>query len=335
VVSLAANVGENLVQVSDLAVTYISERTAPVHALDGVSFEVRAGEAIGILGESGSGKSTLGLALLRLLPDYARYERGTIHFDGQDLLALPESGLGKIRGARIAHIPQDPALALNPVMRVGVQIAEVLRAHAELTKASRRGRVEELLREVGFDDPAQIGSAYPHQLSGGQRQRVVIAQAIACRPSLVIADEPTSKLDAALQAEVIALLAQIRRRHQMAFLMISHDPAVLADFSDRIFVMYAGQIVEKGNVADIFRDPLHPYTQGLVGLSKEWANRFDASGRRLLPTLSGDPPDLSCASTACRFEPCCRERMEICANSVPADLLPRPSHHVSCFKYEQ
>ena len=255
-----------LAVVEKLSVSYHPEGGRPVHALDRASLEIRPGELVGVLGESGSGKSTLATAMLRLLPADARCDSGSIRFQNRDLFALSETELRRIRGAAIALIPQDPALALNPVMQVGVQIAEVLRAHFSMTQRERRARVDELLAEVGFDQPRRIDRAYPHQLSGGQRQRIVIAQAMACRPALVIADEPTSKLDASLQAEILSLMREIGRRHQTAFLLISHDPTVLAGFVDRIVVMYAGRVVEEGRTAEIFRAPLHPYTQALVRL---------------------------------------------------------------------
>ena len=260
-------VAELLVRVEQLSVTYLPDSDQPIRALDSVSLEIRPGERIGILGESGSGKSTLAAAILRLLPGDARYDSGTIRFRDQDVLTLSESALRQIRGAAIALIPQEPALALNPVIRAGDQISEVLRAHLPMSRRDRKARIEELLTEVGFDQPQSIYTAYPHQLSGGQRQRIVIAQAIACKPQLVIADEATSKLDASLQAEVIDLMLQISRRYGMAFVVISHDPTVLAGFADRIVVMQAGRILEEGCTTDIFRRPVHPYTKGLVRLS--------------------------------------------------------------------
>jgi oligopeptide/dipeptide ABC transporter ATP-binding protein len=324
---------ESLAQVCDLTVTYCPEGQPPVPALDSVNLDIRSGEVIGILGESGSGKSTLALALLRLLPGHAQYNRGTVRFLGHDLSSLSESELGKLRGAEIALVPQDPSLTLNPVMRVGTQISEVLRAHAELTRSQRSDRVAELLQEVGFENPAQIGSAYPHQLSGGQRQRVAIAQAIACRPALVIADEPTSKLDASLQADIVGLMADIRERHGVAFIVISHDPALFWDFADRIAVMYAGQIVEQGTTENIYQRPLHPYTQALVALARSCSGSFSGQSRRQLPMIVGEPADLTCGIFGCRFEPRCPERMQICACRDPEELTPTPSHHVSCFKY--
>ncbi|MGC2246393.1 MAG: ABC transporter ATP-binding protein, partial [Terriglobales bacterium] len=236
-----------------MSVTYALRDGARIHAVDDLSLAINPGEVVGILGESGCGKSTLANAILRLLPGHANCEQGTILFRGRDLLAMSESKLREIRGREISVIPQDPALTLNPVLNAGSQIAEVLRAHLQLPAKDRRARVLQLLAEVGFDHPKEIYGAYPHQLSGGQRQRVAIAQAISCSPALTIADEPTSKLDAPLQAEIVALLVRIRREHGIAIVMISHDPAVFAGFADRMAVMYAGRIVEIGTTAQIFR----------------------------------------------------------------------------------
>jgi oligopeptide/dipeptide ABC transporter ATP-binding protein len=324
--------GQILLEVSDLAVTYASDRDRPVYALESATFEIASGQAIGILGESGSGKSTLALALLRLLSPVASYRSGSVRFCGRDLFRISEAELRTVRGAEIALIPQDPALTLNPVMRVGVQISEVSRAHTQMTRAERLRRTQEVLREVGLDDPIQIASAYPHQLSGGQRQRVVIAQALVCRPSLIIADEPTSKLDAQLQVEIIALMTEIQRRNKVAFMLITHDPTLIAGF-DRMLVMYGGRIVEQGSVADLFRRPLHPYTQDLVALARGCMVKSAANAKSLLPVIAGDPPDLTCKNAGCRFEPRCRDRMQLCTSAVPPELISQPSHRVSCYKY--
>jgi oligopeptide/dipeptide ABC transporter ATP-binding protein len=317
--------------VDKLSATYQPDGSPPIHALDEASLEIRLGEFVGILGESGSGKSTLAAACLRLLPSNARYESGSIRFRGRDLLALSEPELRRIRGAEIALIPQDPALALNPVIPVGTQIAEVLRAHVSMTRRTRRTRVEELLAEVGFDQPRQIYPAYPHQLSGGQRQRIVIAQAMACRPALVIADEPTSKLDASLQTEILSLMREIGRRHHTAFVLISHDPTVLAGFVDRIAVMYAGRVVEEGRTADIFRAPLHPYTQALVQLCARYLSKVDTRAR--FAAIDGAPPDLTQVGIGCPFAPRCPERMQVCVERDLQETTRPPSHRVSCFKY--
>jgi ABC-type glutathione transport system ATPase component len=257
-----------LAQITKLSVRYIASTGDPVAALDNASLSVWPGEVLAIVGESGSGKSTLATALLRLLPANTQ-SSGSILFESEDFLRMPSRNMRRLRGARISLIPQDPASALNPVLRVDTQISEVLRAHLRMSRSEWRTRVRELLTETGFDDPERIASSYPHQLSGGQRQRVVIAQAIACRPSLIIADEPTSKLDGPLQAEIISLLAEIVRRHGTSLIWITHELATAAVFANRLAVIHAGQIVEEGQTQDVLRKPVHPYTQQLVGLSRE------------------------------------------------------------------
>ncbi len=252
---MAGDLIDALMQIVELTVTYSPRGSPLVQGLDHVSLEIHPGEVIGILGESGCGKSTLAASLLRLLPLHGRSDAGAVIFRGRNLLRLTESELRPIRGKEISLISQDPALSLNPVIRVGDQVAEVIRAHASIGGTDCRRQVEELLRAVGFDQPGQTYSAYPHQLSGGQRQRVAIAQAIACRPLLVIADEPTSKLDASTQSEIISLLSEIRTRYGTAFLLISHDATIFPGFADRIVVMYGGRIVEEGSTRDIFRRP--------------------------------------------------------------------------------
>lgn len=319
----------DLVRVKDLSVCY-SAAGQSVPAVKHATFSIGAGEVLGLLGESGSGKSTLALSLSRMLPANARYESGAITFRGRNLLPMSEKQLGAVRGAEIAIIWQDPALALNPVMRVGQQIAEVLRAHGCRDRHERVERVQAVLTDVGFQRPSEAASAYPHQLSGGQRQRVGIAQALCCRPSLVIADEPTSKLDSALQVEILALLAKLRALHHMAYLIISHDPAVFGGWTDRMLVMYAGEIVEEGSREQVFGHPLHPYSQGLVRLSGAPAG----APRQLLPVIPGEAPDLTRRPAGCAFEPRCPERMKVCAASHPAQSTPEANRQVSCFKYE-
>ncbi len=321
---------DHLLAVSDLSVTYCPDEGMPIRAVDGVSLEIYPQEVVGILGESGCGKSTLASALLRLLPPGTKCA-GRISFRGSDLLNLSEAGLRTIRGRQIALIPQDPALSLNPVMTAGVLIGEVLRAHLALGVAERRQRVMELLREVGFDRPEEIYSAYPHQLSGGQRQRIAIAQAVACRPALLVADEPTSKLDATSQSEIIDLLSRIRQQHGMAILIISHEPALFAGFADRIAVIYAGRIVEIGKCAEILGRPLHPYTQALVRIASSLITSAGALSR--FPAIAGESPDPGGVPGGCRFEPRCSERMDVCSQRYPQEYLPEPSRPVNCFKY--
>ena len=317
----------DLVRIENLSISYgTGEGRLP--AVQHASFSIAAGEVLGILGESGSGKTTLALGLARMLPASASYEGGSVNFRGADLLHMTEKQLSALRGAQIAIIWQDPALALNPVIRVGTQITEVLRAHGCRNRHEREARVPALLAEVGFEQPAEMALAYPHQLSGGQRQRVAIAQALCCRPALVIADEPTSKLDAALQVEILTLLASLRERYGMACLIISHDPAVLVGWAERLLVMYAGEIVEAGARDEVFGRPLHPYSQALVRLAAELAPR------QRLPVIAGEPPDSMRLPPGCPFEPRCPERMAVCAGSRPALRAQQEKQQVSCFKYE-
>jgi oligopeptide/dipeptide ABC transporter ATP-binding protein len=332
----------NLVEVRDLTVTYSPEIGVPIRAVDGVSIDIRPAEVVGILGESGSGKSTLASAMLRLLPLHASCEAGSLTVSGtdlmkMDLMKLSESRLRAIRGRVVSMIPQDPALSLNPVMTAGSQVSEVLRAHLPLPAEQRRERVMELLREVGFSNAGEIYTAYPHQLSGGQRQRIAIAQAVSCRPALLIADEPTSKLDAPLQTEIIALLSRIRKQHGTAILFISHDPALFAGFADRIAVMYAGRIVEVGSSAQIFARPFHPYTQALLRLAKESILALVSSpapaALARLSAIDGESPNPDQWPPGCRYEPRCSERMEICSRCYPSQFIPEPSRPVNCFKY--
>ena len=329
---MTGDLRKELLHIVDLTITYSPRGSPSVRALHHANLKIHPGEVIGVLGESGSGKSTLASAVLRLLPPYAHNETGSVMFQGSNLLTMTEMDLSKVRGKAISLVSQDPALSLNPVIRVGDQIAEVVRAHVTTSRSARRHHVEDLLGSVGFDSPRQVYSAYPHQLSGGQRQRVAIAQAIACRPLIVIADEPTSKLDAALQGEIIALLSEIRKQHGTAFLVISHDPTIFPGFADRIVVMYAGRIVEEGKTQDIFRKPLHPYTQALVRLSDRFLVNAPASRMRF-PVIDGEAPDLTRIGAGCRFEPRCPERMQQCANCDPRELTPEPLRRVSCFKY--
>lgn len=322
---------DHLIKIRELTVAYSAHEGIPIRAVDRVNLEIHTNEIVGILGESGCGKSTLASALPRLLPPQAKC-RGEILFRNRDLLNLSEAELRSIRGREIGLIPQEPALALNPVMTAGALLGEVLRAHLALSTGQRRQRVLELLREVGFDRPQEIYFAYPHQLSGGQRQRIAIAQAVACRPALLIADEPTSKLDATLQSDIVELLSQIRRQHGTAILIISHAPALFAGFADRIAVMYAGRIVEVGSGVEILGRPLHPYTQALLRI----AGSSLITGARVsarFPAIAGESPNPGCVPQGCRFEPRCSERMEICSLRYPQTFLPEPTRPVSCFKY--
>jgi oligopeptide/dipeptide ABC transporter ATP-binding protein len=325
-------VRENLLGIRGLGVTYLPAQGVAVRALDNISLDIHRGEVLGILGESGSGKSTLASAILQVLPRNAKTVSGEILFRDRNLLALPESELRAIRGLEISLVAQDPALSLNPVLSVGTQVAEVLRAHLPLRAKQRRERVHELFSEVGFEQPAAIYGAYPHQLSGGQRQRVVIAQAVACRPKLLIADEPTSKLDTLLRSEIVSLLSRIREAHGTTILLISHDPTLFSTFADRVALMYAGSIVEIGKCSDVLARPFHPYTQALVQVAM---SAMDATAGLKSPfaIIDGDPPDSATATIGCRFEPRCSDRMEACTHHFPREIAPEPARFVSCLKY--
>ena len=251
-----------LLDVQDLTVSFPAAH-GPVRAVDNVSFQVSAGETLGLVGESGSGKSMTALSVLRLLPPAARVTSGRVLFEERDLLALPEREMRTIRGARISLIFQEPMTALNPVMRVGDQIAEALTVHGE-TAAAARHRAVELLESVQIADAASRVRDYPHQLSGGMRQRVMIAIALACRPSLIIADEPTTALDVTIQSEVLTLLRSLKSRFNLALLLITHDFGVIAEMADRVAVMHSGRLVEEGPVRQILREPIHEYTRRLL-----------------------------------------------------------------------
>jgi len=252
-----------LLDVQDLTVVFEGSRTS-VTAVDHVSFQLAAGETLGLVGESGSGKSVTAFSILRLVQAPGRIVSGRVMFEGRDLLTLPEPDMRQVRGARISLIFQEPMTALNPVMRVGDQIAEALRVHGLADANEARARAIELLDAVRITEPARRVRDYPHQLSGGMRQRVMIAIALACRPPLIIADEPTTALDVTIQAQVLELLRELKERFHLALLLITHDFGVIAEMADRVAVMYKGQIVESGPVRQILREPAHPYTRALL-----------------------------------------------------------------------
>jgi ABC-type dipeptide/oligopeptide/nickel transport system ATPase component len=247
-----------------LAVQNLRTEFGPVVAVNDVSFEVRKGETLGLVGESGSGKSVTAFSIIRLVQEPGRITGGSVMFQGRDLMTLPESEMRQVRGAGIGFVFQEPMAALNPVMRVGAHIAEALRVHGLASKSEARARAIELLRAVRITDPEKRVDDYPHQLSGGMRQRVMVAIALACKPPLLIADEPTTALDVTVQAQVLELLRDMKREFDLSMLLITHDFGVIAETADRVAVMYRGKIVEQAAVRDIFRNPQHPYTKGLL-----------------------------------------------------------------------
>lgn len=303
--------GAAVLRVEDLQTWFHTEHGI-VKAVDGVSFEVRPGEVLGLVGESGSGKSVTNLSILGLVPrPPGRFEGGRVWFDGQDLLGQSEAQLRKVRGRRISMIFQDPMTSLNPYLRVSVQVGEVLRLHEGLSKAEARVRTIELLEDVGIPDPSRRVDAYPHELSGGMRQRVMIAMALACRPELLLADEPTTALDVTVQAQILDLIGGLCRERGTAVVLVTHDLGVVAGVADRVAVMYAGRIVEQGPVERIFASPRHPYTQALL----RSLPRLDR--KSTLTAIPGMPPDLSQLPEGCAFAPRCPEAHGRCRALVP------------------
>jgi peptide/nickel transport system ATP-binding protein len=323
--------GNRVLRVCDLSVSYRVNAERESTVLRQVSFSIAHQEIVGLLGESGCGKTTTALAILRLLPPSAHIVQGSIEFNGHKLLALPPHRLREIRGFQVSMIYQDSDV-LNPVMRVGDQIMEVLRAHRKMSTAQMRGEVFSILDDLDFDDCDRIFRAYPHQLSGGQRRRIAIAQALVCKPRLVIADEPTAWLDFNATAELLALFTRLNSLYETAFLLISHDPNVLR-VADRVLVMYAGQIIESGTQHEVLDQPRHPYTRALLGCSTySGAGRFGVPLHRL-PSIPGCAPDPSETLSGCSFTSRCSERMAVCDSRQPELILISAEGSVRCFKY--
>ena len=322
----------SILEVSNLHVAYGSEDRAAIPALSGINLCLEKGEILGILGESGSGKSTLAASLLRLLPAGGQILGGRILFDGSDLLRADAEELRRIRGARISLIFQEPNLALHPTMRIGDQVEEVLRAHGLASTVQRKERTGCALSELFGADAGRIYSSFPHQLSGGQRQRVLIAQAIACGPALLIADEPTAALDSVTQADILKVFERLRSELRLTLVFITHNPALLAGFADRVLVLYAGEIAELGPARAVLSAPKHPYTQALLRCLPPIGARQQAQ-RSALPMIPGDAPNLGELPAGCRFAPRCSERMEVCDAREPAATWLERAHSVSCFKY--
>ena len=315
---------DSLLSVEGLTTTFPTA-AGPLAAAQDVSFSIGRGETLGLVGESGSGKSVTAFSIIRLVPPPGRITAGRIVFEGRDLLALPDDQIRQVRGAGIGFVFQEPMAALNPVMRVGAHIAEALRVHGLATRAEARSRAVDLLRAVRIADAERRVDDYPHQLSGGMRQRVMIAIAIACRPPLVIADEPTTALDVTVQAQILDLLRDMKREFGISLLLITHDLGVIAETADRVAIMYAGRIVEQGPVRDIFRAPAHPYTRGLLASIPGG----DAGSR--LKAIEGTVPNLAALPPGCSFAPRCSWRMPHCTELFPAQSSVAPNHTVRCY----
>jgi oligopeptide/dipeptide ABC transporter ATP-binding protein len=300
-----------------------------VSAVDGVSFDVRHGETLAIVGESGSGKSVTAMSILRLIPSPpGEIVDGEIEFDGRDLLSLSEEEIRRVRGNDIAMIFQEPMSSLNPVLTIGRQLAEPIQVHRRAAgRENILQRCIELLRQVRIPEPVTRLQAYPHQFSGGMRQRAMIAMALACEPKLIIADEPTTALDVTVQAQILELLKDLTRRHGTSMILITHDLGVVARYADRINVMYAGRIVERGTALQIFDNPRHPYT---IGLMDSMPKLNQPPGTRLRP-IDGQPPDLASPPTGCRFHPRCRFAVERCQQEAPPLEQLADEHWKACW----
>jgi oligopeptide/dipeptide ABC transporter ATP-binding protein len=301
-----------ILEVEDLSVSFATDGGV-VRAVGGVSFGLAAGEILAIVGESGSGKSVTAQTLIGLTRAPNTTISGSVRFDGQELNSLDDEGLRSVRGERIAMIFQDPMTSLNPVYRVGDQLIEMIRAHRKVTKAAARDRSVELLRSVGIPNPERRVHDYPHEFSGGMRQRVMIAMALSLDPDVLIADEPTTALDVTVQAQILRLLDQLNRERGLAVVLITHDLGVVAEIADRVAVMYAGQIVEEATLEELFYDPQHPYTWGLLGS----LTRLDEAQPTRLAQIAGQPPSLLNPPTGCRFAPRCPHEFDKCAEPPP------------------
>lgn len=313
--------------------TYFSTEDGTVRAVDGVNFEVYPGEVLGIVGESGCGKSVTSLSIMRLIAPPGKISEGEILFDGKNLLDLSENEMTKVRGNKISMIFQQPQTALNPVFQVDNQIAEVLNIHKDFGKDAGKKRAVELLKMVGIPDPERRAQAYPHELSGGMAQRVMIAMALACVPELLIADEPTTALDVTIQAQILDLMRDLSTKMGTSVILITHDLGVVAEMAERVAVMYAGEIVEQADVNSLFEQPLHPYTQGLIGSIPVLGKL-----KERLDVIPGSVPNLVNLPVGCRFAPRCTARekfgLKICTDVKPDLVEAAPGHLVRCWLYQ-
>jgi len=317
-----------LLEVENLQ-THFRTPDGVTRAVDGVSFTVEERETVAIVGESGCGKSVTANSILRLIPEPPGKIAGVIRFDGIDLLALDDRAMRDIRGNHISMIFQEPMTSLNPVLTVGRQIAETLRLHQGLGRSAAEAQTIEMLKLVGIAEPRRRAREYPHQLSGGMRQRVMIAAALACNPKLLIADEPTTALDVTIQAQILDLMADLKKRVGAAIILITHDLGVVAEIAERVVVMYAGRKVEEAGVAELFREPRHPYTQGLIGALPKLGSSL-AGVEAKLAEIPGVVPDLKQRITGCVFASRCPLVRDLCRRVAPALEEKAPGHFVAC-----
>lgn len=324
---MSQNTGKTILEVKDLR-TYFYTRDGVVRSVDGVSFSVSEGETLAIVGESGCGKSVTSLSLLRLIPSPpGKIVSGSILFHGKDLLSLSDAEMRDIRGDKISMIFQEPMTSLNPVLTIGRQISEVLELHRHCTKDEARIRILELLRLVNIPEPERRIDEYPHQLSGGMRQRIMIAMALACDPEILIADEPTTALDVTIQAQILNLMRELRDRTRAAIILITHDLGVVAEMAQRVVVMYAGRKVEEASVFDLFANPLHPYTLGLLNSMP----RLDEEDTKRLVEIPGMVPSMKTEIKGCAFAPRCSAATERCSLESPVLKNYGNDHWAACW----
>lgn len=324
-----------ILAVHNLHVEYCDSSGRVRQALKGVNLCIHPGEILGILGESGSGKSTLAQTILQILPLSGRVVQGHVLVDGNDVSMASERELEQIRGVRVSMIFQESAVALHPAMRAVDQVANILAVHGQRSSFASHEKAYQTLREVFGEEVDHILDRYPHQLSGGQRQRVLIAQAIACRPALIIADEPTASLDTTTQSEILSLFRGLRSRLGVAMMLITHNPALLSGLADRIVVLYSGRVVEEGASTAVLHEPRHPYTQSLLRAMPPFPGNDPHLHKAPLPAAAGVASDLSASWVGCRFEPRCSEKMTMCAEYEPGPTAVNSDHEVCCFKYNR
>ena len=319
-----------LLAISDLSVTFATDR-GQVQALDGVSMSLNAGETLAVVGESGSGKSVTALSILGLLGDSGRVSDGSIEFDGEDLTKVSGQRLREIRGNQIAFIFQEPMSSLNPVLTIGTQVAEPIWLHHKKSWSEAFEQAGELLRRVAIPDAVKRLEDYPHQFSGGMRQRVMIAMALACQPKLIIADEPTTALDVTVQAQILSLLKNLTKEANSSLILITHDLGVVARYADKVAVMYGGRVIEMASARELYKNPQHPYTEGLMASIP----KLDGDPGSRLYTIEGQPPDLSNLPSGCSFNPRCPHAQDKCIMTKPTLSEVAPNHLRACFGYER
>ncbi|HEY6395383.1 MAG TPA: ABC transporter ATP-binding protein [Candidatus Binataceae bacterium] len=316
-----------LLQVRSLSTSFFT-RDGEVRAVDGVSFSVEPGKLMGLVGESGSGKTASVLSIMRLLPESARAVGGEILFEGTDVLKLSEPEMRKIRGARIAMIFQEPMTSLNPVFTIGSQIGEAIRLHQHTSWTETRNRTIEALRMVGIADPERRIRNYPHQLSGGMRQRVMIAMALSCNPKVLIADEPTTALDVTIQAQILDLIRELQTRLGLAVILVTHDLGIVAEYADDVTILYAARVMEQAAAVELFKNPLNPYTRGLL----ESIPGINGARRHRLQAIPGTIPSALHPPAGCRFHPRCPIAIPRCSEVDPPLEAKVPNHYVACIR---